>query len=47
MARRLQDTFTYLNREEDTGAPGLRRAKQSYRPVLWLKKYSAIEKRGV
>lgn len=47
MARRLQDTFTYLNREEDTGTPGLRRAKQSYRPVLWLKKYSAIEKRGV
>ena len=47
MARRLQTDFVFLNREEDADVPGLRRAKQSYRPVIWLKKYSAIEKRGV
>ncbi|HBL41068.1 MAG TPA: hypothetical protein DDY98_05670 [Ruminococcaceae bacterium] len=44
MARRLQADFQFINREEDTGAPGLRRAKQSYRPAVWLKKFSAVEK---
>ena len=44
MARRLQADYLYINREEDTGAPGLRRAKQSYHPAIWLKKINAIEK---
>lgn len=34
--------FTYINREEDDGVEGLRRAKESYRPVEMIKKYTAV-----
>ncbi|MBE7032261.1 MAG: DUF2156 domain-containing protein [Ruminococcaceae bacterium] len=33
--------FKYVNREEDMGLPGLRKAKQSYKPKMMTKKYIA------
>lgn len=43
-ARYLRDKYPnlkYLNREEDMGIEGLRRAKQSYRPVKMIRKWWA------
>ncbi len=34
-------SFVYVNREEDMGIPGMRKAKESYRPVFMVKKYIA------
>lgn len=33
--------YVYVNREEDMGIPGMRKAKESYRPVFMVKKYVA------
>ena len=42
-AEHAAEGFTYMNREEDTGDPGLRKAKLSYQPCRLEKKYTAIK----
>lgn len=39
--------YRYVNREEDTGAEGLRQAKLSYRPVFMVEKGDVTEVTGV
>ncbi len=37
----LPEQYELINREQDLGDPGLRQAKESYRPVGFVKKYRA------
>ncbi|MBW7957670.1 MAG: DUF2156 domain-containing protein [Deltaproteobacteria bacterium] len=41
----LPDKYRLINREQDLGLNGLRKAKTSYRPVGFVKKYRAFTKR--
>ena len=36
--------FTYINREQDLGVPGLRQSKESYHPSQMIKKYTLARK---
>lgn len=40
----LPERYRLINREQDLGEQGLRRAKQSWRPVGLVKKYRAVKK---
>ncbi len=38
--RAVPEDYSFLNREQDLGIPGIRKAKKSYSPVRMVKKYS-------
>ncbi|MFA5498457.1 MAG: phosphatidylglycerol lysyltransferase domain-containing protein [Candidatus Cloacimonadia bacterium] len=44
-AKHLSTMYHYINREEDLGLPGLRRAKQSYQPINHLVSYRFVRKK--
>jgi len=43
-AQTLKDTWPLINREQDLGDPGLRQAKETYRPVDYVRKFQVWPK---
>ncbi len=43
-AQHCSKNFEYINREQDLGEPGLRRAKEAYNPVHMVKKFKVLFK---
>jgi hypothetical protein len=43
-AAMLAPSYVYINREQDLGDPGLRQAKETYRPCGFVKKYAAADR---
>ncbi len=38
-AKRIPERYRYVNREQDLGRPGIRKAKTSYRPSHMVEKW--------
>jgi hypothetical protein len=45
-AASLPDSYTHINREQDLGDEGLRQAKETYRPVGFVRKYVGRKREG-
>ena len=43
-AKRIPVQYRYVNREQDLGIPGIRKAKGSYHPAFMVKKFTVTAK---